>query len=250
MAVEQRHQPSTGCHRRVRVGIRARIGVTADLAPEAGRVADDYINLVDLAPTFLDTAGVKIPEVMTGHSFTNVLKAEKSGQADPTRTWVVTGRERHVSEAREGHLPYPQRALRTQDFLYILNFAPERWPMGSPEGMDDPSTEPPSYEELASNTYVCYADLDASPTKAWMVHHRAEIPTEFDLGFGKRPQEELYDLRTDPHYVHNLAQDPSYAEAKATLHTQLLTVLQEQNDPRVVELPCRFEHPPYAGSLS
>ena len=88
--------------------------------------------MMDLAPTFLEAGGVKTPGVMTGRSIMNVLHSGKSGQVDPGRTWVVTGRERHVAAARDGNLPYPQRALRTQDFLYIRNFAPDRWPMGSP----------------------------------------------------------------------------------------------------------------------
>jgi len=212
----------------------------------AGRVLSDFVNLMDLAPTFLDAAQVPHPPTMTAQSLWPVLTSDKSGQVEPKRTFVVTGRERHVGFARENFLPYPQRALRTADYLYIRNFAPDRWPMGSPEGMDDPTATPPPYEELANNTYACYPDLDASPTKAWMVHHRAEIPTEFDLGFGKRPAEELYDLRSDPDYVHNLADEPAYAETKAALSAQLMAVLTEQADPRVVETPCRFEHPPYA----
>ncbi len=100
---------------------------------KGGRVVDDFVNLMDLAPTFLEAGGVKPPDVMTGRSFLNVLRSDKSGQVDPTRTWVVTGRERHVAAAREDNLPYPHRALRTADFLYIRNFAPDRWPMGSPK---------------------------------------------------------------------------------------------------------------------
>ena len=216
----------------------------------AGRVVTDIVNIMDLAPTFLDAAEVTIPETMTARSLWPVLTSSKSGQVDRSRTFVVTGRERHVATAREGNLPYPQRAIRTKDFLYIRNFAPERWPMGDPKGLDDPEAEPPSYEELAKNTRVCYPDLDASPTKAWMVYHRSEIPTEFDLGFGKRPEEELYDLRTDPHYLTNVADKPEYAEAKTALWAQLRDVLVAQADPRVVETPCRYERVPYGGEGS
>jgi hypothetical protein len=83
-----------------------------------------------------------------------------------------------------------------------------------------------------------------------MVHHRAEAEVQraFDLGFGTRPQEELYDLRVDPHYMNNLADDPEYDTPKQEHHDRLMAVLREQEDPRVVEEPCRFEHGPYAGS--
>jgi len=46
--------------------------------------------------------------------------------------------------------------------------------MGDPGGLDDPAAPAHSYEDLREETHVVYADLDASPTKVWMVHHRAE----------------------------------------------------------------------------
>lgn len=216
-----------------------------------GRVIKDFVNLMDLAPTFLDAAQVNIPNTMTAKSLLPVLQSEQSGQVDPNRTFVVTGRERHVSWSREGYLPYPQRAIRTEEYLYIHNFAPDRWPMGDPKGLDDPNTEAPSVESLTEDTYVAYPDMDASPTKAWMIHHRSEenVQRAFDLGFGKRPQEELYDLKNDPHYMNNIANDSQYADVKKELADKLMHILKEQNDPRVVETPCRFEHAPYAGPV-
>ncbi|MEZ4680756.1 MAG: hypothetical protein R2932_41750 [Caldilineaceae bacterium] len=143
----------------------------------------------------------------------------------------------------------PPTAIRTGDFLYVHNFAPDRWPMGDPKGLDDPDAPAPDFAALRDHTYTAYPDLDASPTKAWMIHHRAEADVQplFDLGFGKRPREELYDLRVDPDYMHNLAQDPNYDAIREELATQLMGVLQAQDDPRVVEVPCRFEDAPYAG---
>ncbi len=216
-----------------------------------GRTVHDFVNLMDLAPTFLEAAGVAIPHSMTGKSLLPVLKSERSGQVDSQRTFVVTGRERHVATAREGQLPYPQRAIRTGDFLYIHNFAPDRWPMGDPQGLDDLHATAPSVEDLARNTRIAYPDLDASPTKAYMIHHRAEdaIRPLFEIGFGKRPREELYDLRVDPHYMNNLADDPEYDPICKELAANLMQTLREQNDPRLVESPCRFEHAPYAGPV-
>ena len=43
--------------------------------------------------------------------------------------WALIGREVHVGRAREGHLPYPTRAIRTAELLYIKNFKPDRWPI-------------------------------------------------------------------------------------------------------------------------
>jgi arylsulfatase A-like enzyme len=217
-----------------------------------GRVVDDFVSLFELAPTFLDAAGVPAPDSMTARSLLPVLESDASGQVEADRTYVVTGRERHVDTAREGLLPYPQRSIRTADFLYIRNYAPDRWPMGDPQGLDDLQAAPPPYKDLAWQTRTAYPDLDASPTKAWMIYHRAEeaVRPLFDLGFGKRPAEELYDLRQDPYYMTNVAEDPAYAGAKEELSATLLKVLRDEQDPRVVEDPCRFEESPYAGPLT
>ena len=121
--------------------------------------------------------------------------------------------------------------------------------MGDPKGLDQPDTEAPTYADLASNTATAYPDMDASPTKAWMIHHRDELDVEplFELGFGKRPREELYDLATDPHYMNNVAADPAYANIRADLEARLLGHLEAEDDPRLMEQPCRYEFEPYAG---
>ena len=213
----------------------------------AGRTVNDFVNLMDLAPTFMEAAGLEPHSDMTARSLLNVLTSSQDEQVDSERTFVVTGRERHVGTAREGNLPYPQRAIRTKDFLYIRNFAPDRWPMGDPKGLDDPAAEPPSFDDLCDDTRLVYPDMDASPTKAWMIHHRAETQVQrlFEMGFGKFPAEELYDLQVDPHYLNNVAEDAQYKEVRQQLSDQLMSVLTEQEDPRVVEPDCRFERSPF-----
>ena len=213
----------------------------------AGRTVHDLVNLMDLAPTFLDAARVERLPDMAARSLLPVLQSPASGQVDAARDHVVLGRERHVAQARAGNLPYPQRAIRTGRYLYIRNFEPDRWPMGDPRGLDDPTAVPPPYEELCEDTWVAYADMDGSPSKAWMVHHRAEpeVQALFEMGFGKFPAEELYDLERDPHYLDNVAADPAYAAAREQLSSRLMAVLREQRDPRVTEPDCRFERSPY-----
>jgi uncharacterized sulfatase len=212
-----------------------------------GRVVDDMVNIKDLAPTFIDIAGGEQPAFMPSKSLFPILQSDKQGQVDPERTWIITGRERHVAKARDKGLPYPQRSIRTHRYHYIYNFAAERWPMGDPQGLDNPDTPAPPYEELEHDTFVAYPDMDAGPTKAWMVHHRSEDPVKipYALGVGKRDSEELYDLDSDPHYMHNLADDPSHQELKRKLHQQLFDELKRQQDPRLCEDVCRYEHSPY-----
>lgn len=227
-------------------GIGSEVGLLARLpgAIPAGTQIHTATNLMDLAPTFLEVGGCKKPDSMTAHSLWPQMCAQEQKPAD---TAIVIGRERHVATAREWNLPYPQRAIRNDRYLYIHNFEPDRWPMGDPQGMDDLSAPPIEWTALENDTRAAYADLDAGPTKAWMVHHRndPEHTPNFLLGFDKRPQHELYDLRDDPDQMVNLASAPTYADVVFALKNELMSMLQTQQDPRVCEKDCRFEHSPY-----
>lgn len=216
---------------------------------EGGRVVDDFASLTDLAPTFLEAAGLKAPEIMTGRSLWPTLKSEKSGLVDETRTRVFTGRERHVEIARSDYTPYPQRAIRTADHVLIVNFRPDRYPMGDPYRLD--SSEDPSVEELENETRVTLPDEDAGPTKAWLVGARntPEWREYFEWVYGKRPKYELYDLTKDPHETTNLADDPAYAGVKSSLEKELMDELSRTGDPRLVDDGKFFETPPMAGPL-
>ncbi|MHB8897410.1 MAG: sulfatase family protein [Thermoguttaceae bacterium] len=215
----------------------------------SGRVVDDFVTLPDLAPTFVEAAGLAPPAVMTGRSLLPVLKSEKSGLVDPTRTFAIVGRERHVAAAREGFLPYPQRAIHTRDFVYIRNFAPERMPLGDGPGFNQPLNPMPEFAELRENTFAAYADMDASPTKAWIATHRDDpgMAKFVQYAFGPRPAEELYDLRTDPGQLDNLAGDPVHGQVQKELSDTLMKVLKDTGDPRVTGDGTTYEKPPFAG---
>jgi arylsulfatase A-like enzyme len=209
-----------------------------------GRVVDDFVSLPDLAPTFMEIGGVAPPPGIAGRSILPLLRSDRSGQIDPSRTWVITGRERHVASARAGNLPYPMRAIRTADHLYIRNFAPDRLPMGSPGGVTADAA--PDAATLESDTFAAFADMDASPTKAWVIAHRADPRWSwlYDRAFGKRPAEELYDLRSDPDQLTNVADRPDHAAVKEKLSRQLTDILTQAGDPRLAaDVP--FEKPPF-----
>jgi arylsulfatase A-like enzyme len=216
---------------------------------KGGRVVDDLISLTDLAPTFLELGGIKIPDVMTGRSLVNLLRSDKAGQVEPFRDAVFIGRERHVENARAGYLPYPMRAIRTHDFFYIVNFKPDRYPAGDPYRLD--SSDPPTVEELTEDTRVTLPDEDAGPTKAWLVTHRNDPQWKpyYELAYGKRPREELYDLKADPHQMKNVAADPKYAQTRAALEKRLMVELKRTGDPRLVDDGKFFETPPMAGPV-
>lgn len=212
-----------------------------------GRIVDDFVSIPDLAPTILELARVQIPEAMTAKSLVPILKSEKSGKVDPERTAVFTGRERHVDRARADYAPYPQRAIRTEEFLYIINFKPERWPLGDPYGIGEGNG--PSAQELSETTYTTFADDDAGPAKSWLVTHRSDPQWKrlYEQTYGKRPREELYDLKSDPHQMKNVASDPMYAAQRKDLELRLMEELRRTGDPRVVEDGKFFETPPMSG---
>ncbi len=194
---------------------------------KGNRVVDDFVNLMDLAPTFLEMGNAEIPDIMDGKSILPILQSDKSGLVDKSRTWILSGRERHVAQAREGNLPYPQRAIRTKDYLFIRNFKPDRWPIGTVEkGM---------------------RDIDGGPTKAWFMRNKdnPEYSWEWNLAFGKRPYEELYDLSKDPYQVNNVVGEAEYVRVRNKMAAMLDSIMVATKDPRCYNEDCVFDRMPY-----
>ena len=213
---------------------------------KGGRVVEDFISLSDLAPTFLEAAGLKPTPDMTGRSFVNVLTSGKSGRVDRKRDHVLTGKERHVPCQETGMGGYPMRAMRTHDFLYIRNFKPDRWPAGAPKGYAQPVKIVVS---RPLGTHYGYDDVDAAPTKSYMLKYRnaPKVGRLFELAFGKRPAEELYDLRKDPGQLNNVAEEAEYARVKSKLAAALMAELKATKDPRVLGKGDAFDRYPYYG---
>jgi hypothetical protein len=186
---------------------------------------------------------------MTGRSLWPVLKSEKSGLVDASRTQVFTGRERHVEIARADYSPYPQRCIRTADHVLIVNFRPDRWPLGDPYNLENGNN--PSEDDLENETRITHPDDDAGPTKSWLVRNRntPEWKAHYDWVYGKRPKYELYDLRKDPHETKNVADHPDYASTKTDLEQRLLAELSRTGDPRLIEDGKFFETAPLAGPI-
>jgi arylsulfatase A-like enzyme len=178
-----------------------------------GRRIDEFVSLCDIAPTLLDVLGMPAPEEMSGRSLLPLLQPPGPDTAPAWRDHVITGRERHICAQGNTLKGYPSRAIRTSDFLYIRNFESQRWPVGTPPA---------------------YRDVDRSPTRRYMLHHRDEpgVKELFKLAFGKRPPEELYDLRSDPGQLVNVAEVPDYADMKERLAGRLMKRLKRTGDPR------------------
>ncbi len=203
------------------------------------RRVTDFISLPDLAPTILEMARITPPAHMLAKSFLPVLESSKSGQVDPQRDHVIIGRERHVGHARKDRSPYPSRAIRTKDFLLIRNFKPERLPLG--DVYNTKATE----EELLTETYATFPDIDASPTKAFVVLNAEHYKKFYNLSFAARPEFELYNLKKDSDQVNNVAADPEYKEVLERLNKRMMSILISTKDPRVLGEVSAFEKKPY-----
>ncbi|MEZ5404116.1 MAG: sulfatase [Bryobacteraceae bacterium] len=190
----------------------------------AGRKVDDFISTRDFAPTFLQAAGVKAPETITGRSFLDVLRANKSGIVDATRDTMVIGKERH-DLGRPGDAGYPVRAIRTRTHLYVRNYAPYTWPAGNPE--------------------TGYRNVDGSPTKEFIL---SSFDKYYKMSFGKRPAEELYALETDPECVNNVAASADQAQIKRTLRDRMEKILRDEGDPRMNGNAAFFDTIDYTGA--
>ena len=204
-----------------------------------GRHVDDFVSLMDIAPTVLEATGIKPADHMLAKSLLDVLTSDASGIIDTTRDHVIIGRERHVGEARKDRAPYPSRAIRTADFLLIRNFKPNRQPMG------DVYREDASEEELLQDHYLAYPDMDASPTKVFLMTNRDSYAEYFDYAFAARPEYELYDLKKDPDQVSNVASNPEYANVLRELTDRMMRTLREHGDPRVIGDGAAFDRKPF-----
>lgn len=205
-------------------GIHMPLAIRWGSVVKPGRIVNDFVSFTDFAPTFLETAGIAVPKNMTGKSLLPILQSARSGQVDPHRDHAVVGVERHFPSGRKGGWGYPIRAFRTEQFLYIQNLTPDRWPAADPDGPVWPDDDPTGG----------FGDCDGSPTKTYLCNHRQDQAQYYDLAFGKNPAEQLYDVTKDPYQLQNLADQSRYAKIKADLAARLRRELLETKDPRAI----------------
>jgi arylsulfatase A-like enzyme len=160
------------------------------------------MNLVDVLPTLVEVAGGHPPTDVDGQSFADVL----AGKRPEHRERIFTT---HSGDGRMN--AYPIRSLRTSEWKYIRNLRPD----------GEHTTHIDRGEAVDGNAYwrswVEQAAIDAKAAEIVKRYHR-------------RPPEELYDLRADPHEQHNLSADPRHASTLKQLRTELDEWLREQGD--------------------
>jgi arylsulfatase A-like enzyme len=183
-----------------------------------GRRVDDYVSFVDFAPTFLEVAGVRPGasgmQPTAGRSLTDILRSSRDGRVNPARDHVLIGKERH-DVGRPRDQGYPIRGIVEEGFLYLRNYETGRWPGGDPE--------------------TGYLNADGGPTKTEILQMRRNGSDRryWAWAFGKRPAEEMYDLRSDPENVLDLARRPEHAVRRARLAARMEAELRAQEDPRM-----------------
>ncbi len=196
-----------------------------------GRAVNSFVNLSDLASTFLEAAGLRPPQMMTAVSLMDVF----TNKPKVARASAYIAMERHDG-CRKGGKGFPCRAIRTKDFLYIKNYEPNRWPAGNPD------------REFCAR-YIPFGEVDSSPTKTLIMENkdRPGFKRFYDLAFAKRPAEELYSLKSDPGQLVNLAGNPEFADMQKKLRSELQNHLIETKDPRALGLDAPWDFYPYYG---
>jgi len=151
---------------------------------------------------------------LTGRSLFDIFESGKSGQINPERDHVLIGKERH-DVGRPHEWGYPIRGIVTKDWMYLKNFEPTRWPAGDP--------------------ITGYLNTDGSPTKTWILDARRDGSNTayWQQSFGKRQEEELYQISTDRECIENKANTPELAKLQKQLAGQLKAELLQQEDPRM-----------------
>jgi len=164
---------------------------------EAGSVCDALISGEDLAPTFLEAAGLEVPAAMTGVSFLPALRGDKF----TGRKFVYAERGWHWGPITNTDGLDFCRSVTSDGYHFIYNALPNQtyWPV----------------DQVRKNAF------------AWEAIQKAHVgetlsPLFSRLYFEKpRPVFELYDLNEDPHELNNLAGSPDYKEVETQMRQEL-----------------------------
>ena len=119
-----------------------------------------------------------------------IFESKKSGQMRLGETMLFSAKS-VMTTAAQVILVIPFALSSRDGYFYSFAFKPERWPGCPPE--------------------TGYLQVDGSPTKTEVLEHRRSGADKrfWELCFGKRQEEALYDLKKDVDCVNNLAGHPS-----------------------------------------
>jgi arylsulfatase A-like enzyme len=171
-----------------------------------GAVTDQLVSGEDLTPTMLEAAGAPVPKAMSGRSYLGLLKADPAFRG---RTEVFAARLHHgqgnfTAQSRASHFDL-SRMVRTATHKLIYNCTPhmEYWPVDSGN--------------------------DAGWRETLAAHQAGKLDPKLESAYFTRPRPvyELYDLRSDPSELTNLAGRPEHQqlirELKIKLQEKMIT---------------------------
>jgi N-sulfoglucosamine sulfohydrolase len=158
------------------------------------------VEYTDIVPTFLDAAGLPLPEVLDGKSFLPVLL----GKAEKHREFTYA--QETSKGINRGPLHYGIRSIRGERYRYIRNFTPD----------------------VAFKNAVTPGKVFQSWIKAGENGdaHAAKLAHDFQ----HRPAEELYDCDADPWNRNNLIADKSLEPILTDLKQRLDAWMKAQGD--------------------
>jgi len=162
---------------------------------KAGAVRDDLIAHIDMSATSLYFAGIEIPEYMQSRPL--------FGPQAQRRDYVVSARDRCDETVDR------IRSVVKGNFKYIRNFYPNR-----------PYLQPCAYKDhkpFMARLRQLYAQGKLNKVQSL---HLADT----------RPEEELYDLSSDPWEINNLAGKPQYRQKLREMRCILANWIIESDD--------------------
>ena len=163
----------------------------------AGQVRSDLVEHIDLAAVSLAAAGLGVPSWMQAK---DVLA--------PT---YVKREEAFSARDRCDETTEKIRSLRTDKFIYVRNYHPER-----------PHLQPCAYKD-GKQIVQRLRELHVSGSLSELTEKLLFSPT--------RPREELYELAVDPWQIRNLAADPAHASVLEEHRSRLDAKLAATKDP-------------------
>ncbi len=172
-----------------------------------GTIRKDLVEHIDIAAASLDLAGIKIPPHMQGQPIF-------SPEYKPRR-YVFSARDR-CDETVER-----MRCVRTDRYKYIRNFYPHR-----------SHTQPNRYKDGKKIMGVMRELFAAGKLNSHQA--RQFLPS--------RPVEELYDLQSDPHELHNLAESSQHQRTLKKLRKVLLDWMVQTRDMGQIPEPILAEY--------
>ena len=154
--------------------------------PEELQIDERLVSFIDIGPSILQIAGIRIPDYMQG-------TAQLTLQPAPEQEYI------YASKDRLDEFTFRERAVRNKQFKYILNLMP-----GKPGAQ-----------------HISYRDQLPMMMELWQQYEAGKLNPVQRFWFEPRPEHELYDIVADPYEINNLAGKPEYSKTLEQMENAL-----------------------------